>query len=448
MSKFVISQSAQIKAAPCGHGRADYGVKGEPGLQLRVTAGKPGSEPVRSWSLLYRSKVDGKQKRWTIGRYPDWSLKAAREEAQRLRLAVKQGVDPALESKEREKEKEAEKKGMTFAELGELFMTKYAKIKKKSWVEDQRILNTYLLPIFGTRPANKITKPEVRDMLDEIAARAPIQANRVQAMVRKVYNWAEKEEYVDVNPVRGLDPRSSEGGRARVMKDEELRIVWNCLASVEQEKQKEKEEKKAHKGEDQDEERETAPLSPILAEVLMLALLTGQRLNEVAGAEACELDLGNDVWTIPGKTNEGYGRTKNKLFHRVPLCPWAKELFARAFERAGGKGLLFPSPATKERLGEDAPSRAWARTSRWLELDNITAHDFRRTLSTRLGDMGEDDFTIDLVTNHVTGRSQISRKHYNHAQYDDKKRAALLKWETYLREAVNRPKPPEDETSA
>ena len=40
------------------------------------------------------------------------------------------------------------------------------------------------------------------------------------------------------------------------------------------------------------------------------------------------------------------------------------------------------------------------------------------------GDMGEDDFTIDLVTNHVTGRSEMAKKHYNHAQYDDKKRNA------------------------
>jgi integrase len=177
-------------------------------------------------------------------------------------------------------------------------------------------------------------------------------------------------------------------------------------------------------------------------------LLTGQRLNEVAGADACEVDLKADVWTIPGKTNEGYGRTKNKLFHRVPLCPWAKELFVQALDRVGGKGLLFPSPTTKELLGEDAASRTWSRTSVWLNLDDVNAHDFRRTMSTRLGDMGEDDFTIDLVTNHVTGRSEMAKKHYNHAQYDDKKHNALLKWETYLREAVDRPKPPKDDDAA
>ena len=199
MTKMEISQGPQVKAAKCVNGaRTDYNVKGEPGLQLRVTAGKPGGDPVKSWSLLYRSKVDGRQKRWTIGRFPDWSLKEARDEAQRLRQLVKQGSDPALER---------DGDVLTFAQLGELFIENYAKQNKKSWAEDQRMMTAYLLPVLGARPAQKIVKPEVRDMLDALAKRAPIQANRVLSLVRKVFNWAEKEGYLPGELEPGARPR-------------------------------------------------------------------------------------------------------------------------------------------------------------------------------------------------------------------------------------------------
>jgi hypothetical protein len=57
------------------------------GFGLRVTAN--GS---KSFLLDYR--VGGRQRRITIGRYPDWSVAAARAEAREMKRAVNRGEDP------------------------------------------------------------------------------------------------------------------------------------------------------------------------------------------------------------------------------------------------------------------------------------------------------------------------------------------------------------------
>src|SRR5262245_23559010 len=64
-----------------------------PGFGVRVTAAG-----ARSFVLNYRTK-DGTERRHTIGRYPDWSLAAAREEARKLKRAIDQGSDPVSEDR-------------------------------------------------------------------------------------------------------------------------------------------------------------------------------------------------------------------------------------------------------------------------------------------------------------------------------------------------------------
>src|SRR5262245_33667502 len=122
-------------------------------------------------------------------------------------------------------------KGATFALVAREYLERHAKPKKRSWREDERILNAYVLPRWRVRHARDVTARDVRALLDVIVDRgAPIQANRTFALVRRIFNWAAAPDRGFVpqswNPCRGLERPAPERQRERVLNESELRDVW------------------------------------------------------------------------------------------------------------------------------------------------------------------------------------------------------------------------------
>jgi hypothetical protein len=225
-----------------------------PGFGIRVSPkGK------KTWFVMYR--FAGLRRRLRCGRYPAVSLEKARQKAKQALLDVSDGKDPAQEKKDQEayiKKKRLEAK--TFAQLAKLYIDEYAKLNKRSWKEDQRMIEKLLNPEFGTLNITEITRSHVRSFLKEMAAKTRVQANRTHACLRKIFNWSIREEIVDIegNPASGI---SSPGGREkpkeRALKDDEIKSVWKKL-----------------------DEDSTPP-----SRALQLILLTGQRPGEVIGLQ-------------------------------------------------------------------------------------------------------------------------------------------------------------------
>ena len=115
-----------------------------------------------------------------------------------------------------------------------------------------------------------------------------------------MFSWAVDDELIAVNPCAGVKPPTKEASRERVLSDAEIVKFWSATAVVSEHEQ--------------------------FGQVLRLLLLTGCRLNEVAGMLSGELsdDLGPGTWDIPGT------RTKNKRPHMVPLSPLARDVLATA----------------------------------------------------------------------------------------------------------------------
>ena len=162
---------------------------------------------------------------------------------------------------------------------------------------------------------------------------------------------------------------------------------------------------------------------------IKLALVTGQRIGEVACIAVSELSL-NDVaplWTIPGD------RTKNGQPNRVPLSPLALKLIAEASELAAECPWLFPSPNGDGPIDPHAPTRALARARDAIALDDFRIHDLRRTAATRMAELGISPHTISMILNHVSARQgTITSKVYVQYSYDHEKREALMAWATRL----------------
>jgi hypothetical protein len=93
----------------------------------------------------------------TIGPFPILSLAGARKLAKDLLADAAKGADPAAI-------KRANRNADTFGELAAAYLEHHAKVKKRSWREDERTINVELLPSWKSRPAKDITRRDIREL--------------------------------------------------------------------------------------------------------------------------------------------------------------------------------------------------------------------------------------------------------------------------------------------
>lgn len=358
----------------------------------------------KSWFVVYRQ--NGKLKRLTLDRgYPALSLKDARDEALRQASRIINGVDVAGAKQEL-------RRAPTVRDLGSLYLEKWAKPRKKSWREDDRILRVYVLPKIGDQKIHAVQRRDLVDLVDEIANKTPIQANRVLACLRKMFNFALERELIEFNPCARVKPPAGERARDRVLTPEEVRGFWNSLKKT------------------------TIAWQIQLA--LKLMLVTGQRKGEVIGAEWEEVDLEERVWTIPAR------RAKNKLAHRVPLSAVAVALLKEAKDtRKTGSDFVFPGRGTDGALLATSVDHA-VRDNRQSfiagegagakTIPHFTPHDLRRTAASFMASAGISRLVIKRVLNHVD--KDITAVYDRHS-YDREKRAALNVWARQLTRIIS-----------
>ncbi len=155
------------------------------------------------------------------------------------------------------------------------------------------IVRKELVPIWGRRKVEDITRRDVLDLLDGIVDRgAPIMANRVLATIRKFFNWCVDRSIITASPCAGVKAPSQETARDRVLTDEELCAVWQAS------------------------DRVGWPFGPFVK----LLILTAQRRDEVAGIARSELHEHGTQWHLPG------ARSKNGLANIVPLADTAQAI--------------------------------------------------------------------------------------------------------------------------
>ena len=379
---------------PPASGQATYWDAALPGFGLRVARGG-----AKSWVVQYRH--GGRVQRVTLGRYPLVSLADARAQAKQALAAVVQGTDPAAERR-------AEREAATFEAVSREYLDRHAKAKKRSWHEDQRILEKDVLPAWRTKRAKDITARDVRELLDAIVDRgAPIQANRTFAIIRKVFNWASAPDRGLVpqfhNPTRGMERPAAEHQRERVLTPDELRGVWRALDAED----------------------------VYNAALFKLYLLTAQRGGELRTMAWADVDVETGWWTIPAE------RAKNGLAHRVPLSPQALAVL-NALPRQEGSPWVFPTTRGSE---SGYRERIYATVERIRERSAVAfvPHDLRRTVATFLtSELGVSRLVVSKLLNHVeTGVTRV----YDRATYDREKRAALDAWGRKLDVIVTGEKP-------
>jgi hypothetical protein len=191
------------------------------GLTIRVTANS-----AKSWSLRFRDPRSGKVTRATIGGYPEITLERARETGLNLRREIANGVNPV----EKKRKERVSADSRTFEALAKRYVAEHARRHKKTADADERGLRLHVLPQWRTRSIESIGRSDVIELCEGVVAKgSPIQANRVQALISKVFSFAVDSELIGANPCARLKKRSKEVRGTRVLSDDEIRLFWRII---------------------------------------------------------------------------------------------------------------------------------------------------------------------------------------------------------------------------
>jgi integrase len=326
------------------------------------------------------------------------SLSKARQTYANAKAALEdKGIDPG---KSLVDGRAASRVAPTVVQLVDEYIEKWAIPRKKSWREDKRLLTHDVIPALGRKKAAEVTRRDIRLLLDGIIERgAPITANRVLAVVRKMFRFAVSRDIVPSNPCEAIEAPAKEASRERVLSKPEIQTIWQSLESQE------------------------LKMTELVKMSLRMMLVTGQRKGEVVGARWDEMDLAAGWWTIPGE------KAKNGLPHRVPLSPLALSLIKRVRELSADSAFLFPSSRGNKHIRDDAISKAVRRDETALKVSHFTPHDLRRTAASQMASAGISRLVISKILNHVdSGVTAVYDRH----GYDKEKRKALNAWARQL----------------
>ena len=409
---------AQIKRLKPTSKRAIIFEHGGRGFGLRI---EPSGR--KSFFLEYRfGEAEERRNRvLTIGKHPTVSLTEARSIASQSLSQIEQDIDPATQKLTK---KIGERNALTVGDLVEEYIEKWAKVKKKerSWKEDERLLNKDILPVIGRKKAKDIRRRDIVLLLDAIVERgAAITANRVLAVTRKMFNFAVGRDIIDASPCVQIPAPSKENRRERYLSEDEIKVFWEKL--------------------------DDAKMSQEIRLALKFLLVTGQRKNEVIGAEWSEFDLKNKWWTIPAE------KSKNKLTHRVPLTSTAMEILNALKKSTGQYQFVFASPvghtkrnperkagifpilgsAVDRALRNNQTNNLKTKQKNIFNLDHFTPHDLRRTTASMMTKSGVDRLVLKKILNHADREVTAI---YDIYEDDKEKQVAMRTWDRELKQIL------------
>jgi integrase len=359
-----------------------------PGFGYRLRAGA-GGKVLRSWVAQYR-RARG-SRRITLGAAAVLSAEQARKEAKKVLGRVAIGEDPQADRVERR-----DKDALSFqAVVAEHLAAKKLDVRARTHVELTRYLTgpRYFKPLHSM-PVDKVTRKDVAAALVRISRESNSAAARARAALNGFFVWAMRMGMIEANPVIGtIEPKRAER-RERVLTDTELAAIWRAC-------------------DDSDH-----------GQIVKLLILTGCRRQEVGSMRWSELNADAGTWTIPAE------RAKNGRTHTLTLPPAAWAII-NSVPRRVSRDYLFGMRSAGFRSwgdGRDDLNEALGDT-----VAPFVLHDIRRSVATKLADIGVQPHVIEQILNHVSGHKAGIAGIYNRSSYEREVKAALALWADHVR---------------
>jgi integrase len=246
-------------------------------------------------------------------------------------------------------------------------------------------------------PIDQVTQRDVASCLLAISQRGAVTTTQARSTLQAFYIWAIHMGIALTNPVIGTRKPREAIPRERVLSDDEVGRIWNGC------------------GDDD------------YGRVIKLLTLTGSRRQEVGGMAWPEIDFERGLWTLPA------ARSKNGRAHTLPLPGLAFDIIKTV-----------PCTASREHLFGSRSGTGFANWDKGKQaldarcgVTGWTVHDIRRSVATKLADIGVQPHVIEQILNHQSGHKRGIAGIYNRSSYGREVRAALALWADHVSTLVD-----------
>ncbi|KPX93774.1 tyrosine-type recombinase/integrase [Pseudomonas meliae] len=386
----------------------EYTLGDTDGLSLAVT-----DQAGRSWHFRY--VWAGKQKRMSLGTYPEVSLREARALRDGARALLVKGVNPKVERKHRRQAVRLADEYTFKAVFLQWFEHRKLELKEgrnstRSQIE--RIFERDVLPSLGKTPIYDVRRSDLLDVLGKIEQRGALTtAEKVRTWLNQMYRFAlVKVEGLDVNTASDLD----------VVAVPQPPVVHNPFLRLPELPEL------LHKV-----RRYRGAVTTKLG--IRLLFLTGVRTGELRLATPDQFDLDRGLWIIPPEVVKQLQNDMRKKGKRpqdmppyiVPLSVQAIEIFRYLIEemKPAQRYLLSHRGDLKKRISENTLNGALKRMG---YQDLLTGHGILGTISTALNEFGYLKTWVDAQLSH-SDPNQVSAA-YNHAMFVEPRRKMMQDW--------------------
>ena len=350
------------------------------------------------WRLKYR--IGGKEKRISLGVYPDVSLKDARDRRDEARKLLADGIDPS-ENRKATKSATANRASNSFEVVTREWFSKFS----AEWAPNHsdRVLRLFerdVFPWIGGRPISEVTAPELLNVMRRIESRGALDtAHRALGCCGQVLRYAVATGRCERDPsgdLRGALPAVKGEHFAATTEPSKLAGILRAMDGYEG--------------------------MVIVRCALRLAPLVFVRPGELRKAEWSDIDLEGAEWR--------YFVSKTKTHHIVPLARQAVEILREVHPLTGSGRLVFPGARSNLRpMSDNAILAAMRRMG--ISKDEMSGHGFRAVARTILDEvLGVRPDYIEHQLAHAV-RDPNGRA-YNRTAHLPERRKMMQQWADYL----------------
>lgn len=387
--KIIFSTDREIKNLKVGEKRYTTKDAVANGLFLDIT-----TTGVKSW--WYRYSLNGKQQRLVLGRYPDLSLKDARQLRDESAQLVVKGISP--------KQSKNKVTSVLFSDYGERYLKEVIFKDRKNPYNMVLCLNNDIYPMIGNMPLDQINIEDVRRVIWRKKEQGyDAAANQVRGLLKRMFDYAMTLGLVPFNPVLAIPSRHVHKAkpRDRYLTTNEIRTYYTTLLNS----------------------RIYRPRKL----GLLLSLLTLVRKSELLKAKWEYIDFEQRQWLIPEtKADSATGHSREMI---VYMSDQVVEIFKELKTIAGNEPYVFVGRKSGTHISHNAFNTAQKSALSLTDIPDFTVHDLRRTASTHLNEQGFNSDAIEACLNHT---AKGVRGVYNKAKYQKERITMLQKWSNFV----------------
>lgn len=356
-------------------------------------------------TFFYRYRWQDKPVQLSIGDYPSISLLQARERRQQFRSWITEGYDPRRQVVlERTKKVHA----LTVNDAFEYWESHYCKPEGLIKIHKNRQnFEKHISPVLGDMVVDQTTKAHWLSLFDGMGRR--VVTGEMLGLMSRAFRFCSNRGVIETNPLESL--KRSDVGMAAAMKDrklsdEELRVLWNALDDM-----------------------------PARQQIVMrFLIITGCRSTEIRTSKWEWFDYRAKTWTVPASEYKT-GRTVRRALPQVAIDLLREHqgtsVTRHVLTRSRYKGPEDDKPPAQPNIAffsaqiiSKTGMKAWS------------LHDLRRTVATRLSELGAPPHVIEKLLGHQMG-GVMAR--YNLHDYLDDQHHWLKVWTEHLEKIIGRP---------